>query len=537
MSSKLIRGTFILTLGTILSKVLGLFYVIPFYAIIGGSSHMALYNFGYVPYTIFISIATAGVPLAVSKYIAKYNALGEYAVGRKLFKSGMVVMFATGILSFALMYGLAPLFAKISLNGVDDYSIDEVATVIRAVSFALIIIPIMSLIRGFFQGHQSMGPSAVSTVVEQIARIVFLLAGAFIVLYVLNGTIVTAMSVATFAAFIGGIASLIVLLWYWKKRKPGLDELLQHNKGTLDVSLPSMYKEIIMYAFPFILVGIANPLYQFIDQTTFTKAMALVGNSARALDELGILNVTTHKLVIIPVSLATAFALTIVPLVTESFVNGERRVMFRQLDQTLQILLFITLPAALGLAILADPFYTVFYEHDIRGAEILKTYAPVAILFALFSVTAAILQGINEQRYTILSLLCGILTKLALNIPFIKAFGTEGAVYATALGYGISIVINLFVIKMFAQYPFKIVFRRSLLIVIFNLMMIIPVYFVYQFLNEVMNSESKFQSLLIIAICAAIGGLIYGYLSLKSGLADRLFGERLGKLKRKLRLG
>src|SRR5690606_39519774 len=84
---------------------------------------------------------------------------------------------------------------------------------------------------------------------------------------------------------------------------------------------------------------------------------------------------------------------------------------------------------------------------------------------------------------------------------------------------------------------FKIVFRRSLLIVIFNLMMIIPVYFVYQFLNEVMNSESKFQSLLIIAICAAIGGLIYGYLSLKSGLADRLFGERLGKLKRKLRLG
>ncbi len=84
MSSKLIRGTFILTLGTILSKVLGLIYVIPFYAIIGGKEQAALYQFGYVPYSIFISIATAGVPLAVSKYIAKYNALEEYAVGRKL---------------------------------------------------------------------------------------------------------------------------------------------------------------------------------------------------------------------------------------------------------------------------------------------------------------------------------------------------------------------------------------------------------------------------------------------------------------------
>ena len=87
MSSKLLRGTFILTLGTIISKVLGLFYVIPFYAIVKDHG-TALYSFSYIPYTIFISIATAGVPLAVSKFIAKYNALGEYAGGRKLFKSG-----------------------------------------------------------------------------------------------------------------------------------------------------------------------------------------------------------------------------------------------------------------------------------------------------------------------------------------------------------------------------------------------------------------------------------------------------------------
>src|SRR6185312_5514934 len=116
MSSKLIRGTFILTLGTILSKVLGLIYVIPFYAIIGGKEQAALYQFGYVPYSIFISIATAGVPLAVSKYIAKYNALEEYAVGRKLFRSGIYVMLGTGILSFLAMYSLAPWLADLVLR-------------------------------------------------------------------------------------------------------------------------------------------------------------------------------------------------------------------------------------------------------------------------------------------------------------------------------------------------------------------------------------------------------------------------------------
>ncbi|VEF47221.1 polysaccharide biosynthesis protein [Bacillus freudenreichii] len=537
MSSKLIRGTFILTLGTILSKVLGLLYVIPFYRILGGAHQAALYTFGYVPYTIFISIATAGVPLAVSKYIAKYNALEEYAVGRKLFRSGIYVMLGTGIVSFLAMYGLAPWMAEIVLKGAEtdhSYTAADVAVVIRAVSFALLIIPVMSLVRGFFQGHQSMGPSAVSTVVEQLARIAFLLAGAFIVLYILKGSIVTAVSVATFAAFIGGLASLAVLMWYWRKRKPGLDELLQYDRHTVDVSLPNMYKEIFIYAFPFVLVGIANPLFQFIDQVTFTRAMAEAGKAAGALDALGILNMTTHKLVIIPVSLATAFALTIVPLVTESYVKDDKKLMFRQLDQTFQVLLFITVPAAIGLALLADPMYTMFYEFDQYGAQVLRTYAPVAILFALYSVTAAILQGINEQRFTVLSLLTGLLVKLTVNIPLIKLFATEGAVYATALGYGVAIMINFIVIKKFAYYPFKLVYRRSLLIVIFNIIMAISVFVIYKGLLLFMTTESTWQSIVIIIICAGVGGVIYAYLGLKSGLADRLFGARLQRIKQRL---
>ncbi|MBS4175956.1 putative polysaccharide biosynthesis protein [Lederbergia citrea] len=539
MSSKLIRGTFILTLGTILSKVLGLLYVIPFYAIIGGKEQAALYQFGYVPYTIFISIATAGVPLAVSKYISKYNALEEYAVGRRLFRSGMVVMLATGIFSFLAMYVLSPWFAELVLRGADSehsFTVEDVTLVMRAVSFALIIIPIMSLIRGFFQGHQSMGPSAVSTVVEQIARIAFLLAGAYVVLYVLKGSVVTAISVATFAAFIGGIASLIILLWYWQKRKRGLNELLEFDKGTIEVSISDMYKEIIVYALPFVLVGIANPLFQFIDQITFNRAMAEAGKSAEALGSLGILNFTTHKLVIIPVSLATAFALTLVPLVTESYVKGDRQIMFRQLNQTFQVLLFITMPAAIGLALLAEPMYTAFYGYDEYGAQVLRTYAPVSILFALYAVTAAILQGINEQRYTILSLLTGLLVKLSLNIPLIKAFGTEGAVYATALGYTVSIMINFFVIKRFAYYPFKLVVRRSLLIIIFNVLMAVPVFFAYKGLLYLLSPETRMQSVLLIIACAGIGGIVYAYLGLKSGLADRLFGDRLGKIKQKLRI-
>ncbi|TMU85974.1 polysaccharide biosynthesis protein [Bacillus sp. BHET2] len=539
MSSKLIRGTFILTLGTFISKFLGLFYVIPFDDLLKGHEEGAsLYQYGYVPYTIFLTVATAGVPLAVSKFVSKYNAIGEYAVGRRLFKSGLVLMTLTGIVSFLIMYAFAPIFAGMTIKSNEQViSVDQVTTVIRAVSFALIIIPFMSLIRGFFQGHQSMGPTAVSQVIEQIVRIVFLLGGIYVVLNILGGTVTTAISVATFAAFVGGLASLGALIWYWYKRKPHLDELLEEDRGNEEVSLKSMYKEIIAYSIPFIFVGLANPLFQLVDQITFNTAMDDIGNAKVSDHAFAVLNFYTHKLVIIPVSLATAFSMTLIPLITTSYTSGDRKTMRRNIDQTFQILLFLTVPAALGLALLAEPMYTMFYHSDALGTSILRSYAPVAILFALFAVTAAILQGIDEQKFTIFSLLVGLLLKLVLNIPLIRLFETQGAVLATTLGYVAAILINLYVIKKYARYQFGLIIRRTMFIGALNAIMAVVVLVLYTVLVKFLNPETGFQSILLVAICGGVGALVYFYLSLRSKLADRLFGDKITKIRSKLRIG
>lgn len=536
MQSKLLRGTFILTVGTFVSKFIGLFYVIPFYQIVGDHGTQ-LYNYGYVPYTIFISIATAGVPLAVSKFISKYNAMEEYAVGRKLFKSGLVIMMLSGFASFLIMYYASPLFAELSIGDENQaYTLSEVTTVMHAVSWALIIVPFMSLIRGFFQGHQSMGPSAVSQVVEQIVRIAFTLLGAYVVLQVMHGGMVNAVSVSTFAAFIGAIGGLLVLFWYWFTRKRYLDELLLHDKGTVKISLVDIYKEIFLYAAPFVFVGIANPLYQLIDQFTFTRAMDAIHQYKLADVAFSILNFQSQKIVIIPVSLATAFSLTLVPSITKAFVANDRKDMTHQLDQSFQVLLFLTLPAALGLSLLAEPVYTVFYDHDPLGISVLSTYAPVAILFALYQVTAAILQGINEQRFTILSLLLGLLIKLSLNIPLIKAMQTQGAVLATALGYTASIVLNLVIIKIYSHYSYKIVARRCSLIVILSGAMWVAAELVLKLLELFLTPESKIQSLIIIILCGLVGAGVYFYLGLRTKLVYRLFGNQVDRIKRKLRL-
>ncbi|WP_313894506.1 polysaccharide biosynthesis protein [Psychrobacillus sp.] len=535
MASNLLKGTMILTVGLLLSRILGVLYVIPFYQLIG-EEYIALYQYAYVPYSIMLAIAVSGVPIAVSKFVAKYNTLGDYATGRKLVKSSMLLMSLTGVLGFIVLYALAEPIAHLIIKDEKAvFTVQDVATVIKYVSFAVMVVPVMSLIRGFFQGYQHMTPTAVSQLFEQIVRILFVLAGAFFVLNVFKGSEKTAVSFAVFAAFLGAIASLVVLYWYWNKLKPEFDGLLHGTgKTTSDVSLTNIYKEMLVYTVPFALVGVINPLFQFIDMITFNRAMLMNGVDGEASNTLlGMLNFSTHKLVMIPVMLATGFSMTLIPLITSYYAKQDFAQVRKSLDQSFQILLFLTLPAALGISVLANEFYFVFYEQSDTGATVLAHYAPVAILFALYPVTTSILQGIDRQKLIILNLLVGILTKLVLNTPFIKAFETDGAILATACGYIVAIGLNMIAIRKTLQYKSTMVFRRILLIIVVNALMLSLVFVSKWGIEKVFTADGKFGALLVIIVCASIGAAFYGYVTLRLGLAQKLFGERLTRFTKK----
>ncbi|ART77685.1 cell division protein [Sutcliffiella horikoshii] len=535
-TSNILRGTFILTLGTMISRVLGLVYIFPFYALVGKSGG-ELYTYAYVLYSVVLSIATMGVPLAVSKFVAKYNALEEYAVGRKLFSSGLLLMSITGIVSFLILYIMAPVFSPMIINESSQHSFDDVTLVIRMVSFALLLVPVMSLIRGFFQGHESMGPTAVSQVVEQIARIIFLLGSVYIIINVTEGSLPTAIGYATFGAFIGALAGLGILIWYWFSRKRHLDTLLKKDKGNVEISYKEMYKEILLYAAPFVFVGLAMPLYQLVDTFTFNKAMLLAGvDSITSGDAFAIINTYGQKLVIIPVTLATAFALSLLPAVTRSFINNESDVLQRQLSTTFQILMFLTVPACIGLAILGGPAYAAFYSYDELGGYLLTWYAPTAIPLAIFTVTASVLQGINQQKYTVYGLAVGVGLKLILNYPLIFFMEAEGSIVATAIGYLASVVINLWAIQRFTGFSYSIVLRRGMLMTIFNIIMIAAVLVVLQLLEGIVPySEGRLQAIIVVAVSGLVGAGIYFFLSYRSNLLMYLFGNRFSFLNRKER--
>ncbi|WP_409405599.1 putative polysaccharide biosynthesis protein [Priestia megaterium] len=535
--SKLLRGTFVLTLGTYVSRILGMIYLFPF-AILVGTVGGALFGYGYNQYAIYLSIATAGMPMAVSKFVSKYNALGDYYTSRRMYRAGMKLMLVTGILAFLLLYSLAPVMSRITLGGSDlNNSLEDVVMVMRMVSVALIVVPMMSLMRGFFQGHQSMGPTAVSQVVEQLVRVVFLLASTYIVIKVVHGSLALAVGFATMGAFVGALAGLAVLIWYWKKRKPHLDKMVNEQTVTpTRISTVSIFKELLTYSLPYVFVSLAIPLYQYVDQFTFNRAMVAAGQKEIAESMNGIVQSYVPKLVMIPVSLATAFGLTLVPTITRSFVNKDYNVLQKQIDQTYQTIMFLVLPASVGLMALAGPAYTFFFGTDASdaGGNVLLYYAPVALLFSFFTVNGAILQGINKQKYAVLSLLFGLIVKIVVNVPFILMFHEIGSVLATALGYIVSLVYMFALIQKHAKYNYSEFIKRSVLILIFVAIMGISVKIVSVVIG-LFTTPGRFSATVITIIGAAVGGLVYFIITYRSSLLEKVMGARVtGAIERKI---
>ena len=537
MASNLLKGTAILTIGLFLSKALGLLYVIPFYAIVGEKS-VGLYQYAYIPYNLALAVAVSGAPLAISKFVSKYNALGDYATGRKLMKSGMVVMSITGLLSFLALFFLATPIAELVIKDEEQiFTVQDIATVIRWVSFALLAVPLLSIARGFLQGYQKFEPTSVSQLIEQIVRIIVVLVGAFVVVNVLDLSPRIAVQFAVFAAFIGALAGLWSLYYYWKKYQDEFDYLLSNSPPASSVSLKQIYTEVLAYVLPFVLVGTINPIYQFVDMITFNGAMKSIGLSSVSDLYLTKLNFLTHKIVMIPVMVATGFSMALISIITKDYTSNNQKGITRSLDQTYQIMLFLTIPMVIGLIVLNNEVYQFLYEYDVAGASVLAAYAPVAILFAMFTVTAAILQGIDHHKWIVFTSLLGLLVKMLINIPLIKLFEVNGAIIATAIGYTVAVCINLFVIKRALNYKSEMVIRRLFLILAFNAVMFAGVWLTNKGLNMAHIPVGRWQALLYVMIGSGVGMVIYGFLALKSGLAQQLFGDRLTRIMRRIGFG
>lgn len=544
-----VRGTLLLSAGNLISRMLGLLYTFPFQAMVGIAG-VTLYQAAYTYYALMIAISTAGIPVAVSKFIAKYNALGEYGTSQRLFRQGMKLMLATGVVAFLILFFAAPWLSELMVRNSDNNQqyVDSLTLVTRSVSFALLLIPAMSMVRGYFQGHQDMAPTAISQVIEQIVRILFLLSGTMLVLFVLadselirpladtlggtgavettelNGLKVLAVTIATFSAFIGAIGSIVVLAIYWRKRKL-IHTNTENPEGTPVRSMKSLLLELLSYSIPIVMVGLSTPLYQFVDQLTMVNTLLNSGKTvSEATSAFGFLTGNAHKIVLIPVSIAASVSMATIPLVTRSFTHGDMTKVRNQVNHIFQVSFFVTIPAVIGLVALAEPLFGTLFPRDREGWVYLLHYAPSAFFLAYYSVAAAILQGINRQYFTIFATTMGLLAKVVLNVPFVYLLGGIGAGYATIAGYIVAIVLMVWKIQRALQFPYKQLLRRTMLMFAMGAVMFIVV---YGSLFVTLNQEPSWgNDILATFVGFGLGLIVYGYLGWRSHLAGKLLGKR-----------
>ncbi len=531
---QMVRGAAWLTIGNFLSRLLGAIYIIPWYAWMGrfGAQANALFGMGYNIYALFLLVSTVGIPVAVAKQVAKYNTKNQKDTSFYLIREFLKLMLLLGAIFALAMYVFSPLMAAWSGGG------EDLVRVMRSLTLAVLVFPAMSVLRGFFQGFNNLKPYAVSQIAEQLIRVIWMLLTAFYIMKLGSGNYVEAVTQSTFAAFIGMLASIAVLIYFlWKEKM--LSRVFSKKPDHVTVDTKSLVIETTKEAIPFVVTGSAVQIFQIIDQWTFSNTMSLFTNYSKAsLDIMfAYFAANPNKLTMILIAVATAVSGTGIPLLTENFVKKDKKAAAHLVINNIQMLTMFLLPAILGSVILAKPLYTIFYGQSDQLALNLFIAALIQTLFlAFYTLFSPMLQALFENRKALIYFAYGLIVKLVLQIPCIYLLQAYGPLLATAIGLLVPIVLSYKQIHKVTSFSQTIVFRSNLLIAILTLLMGLVVALVTWGLGLVLSPDGRINSMIYILLVGTIGVAFYGYLTLKTRLLDKMLGSRAEALRKTFRI-
>ena len=530
-----INGALIATIGIVVTKFLGIIYIIPFYAIIG-ESNIALYGYAYTIYNLFLSLSTVGIPPAMSKLISEYNTLEYYDTKERAYKLGKKLLIVLGIVLFIIMFFGAPFIAnQIMGNNTGGNSKESITFVIRVISTAILVVPYLSVTKGYLQGHKFMLPSSVSQVLEQVVRIAVILIGSYLCMRVLNLGVTNAIGVAVFGATVGALAALIYLLVKIRKNKKDIVRITKDEKIKQEekkITNKFIIKKLLIYSVPFISFGLALSVYDYIDMTTIIGTLTNLGfKTTDAESVLGVINTTGNKLNSVVLAISTGLMTSLVPNITASFVKGDKKDVKKKVHQSFLMLLYVTMPMAVGLSILAKPVFYAFYGASNWGPKVFCFSIFVALFRCMFTTSISIAQSLNKFKNVFLSIIIGIVVKLILQVPLMHLFDNVGlypfwgATTATLIGLTTSIITNLIVINKTIGLDLKSYFNKMIKFVYPLIIMIIVLLIMKNFI--LLDVTSKFKSIILIFVYALVGAVIYFSLTIKNGIFKEIFGDKL----------
>ena len=523
-----VEGMMIATLGIVLCKILGLIYVIPFYNIIGTKGG-ALYSYAYSIYSIFLSLSISGIPTAISKIVSEYDELGYKNTKEKIYKISSKLINTIGFISFLVLFIFSSSIAKVIIGNITGgNTVEQVTIAIRLVSLALLIVPRLSLMRGYLQGHKYITPTSIAEIIEQLVRVIVIVAGSYVTVRVFNLSIECAVYVAILGASLGALTSYIFLKLKYKNYKDKTVYELKEEEKKFDKKY--LLKQVIFYALPFVIIDLLKSAYGIVDSVTVVRTLVNIGYDINTAETaFGVMATWGTKLNMIVISVSLGLTISLVPNIASSMAKKDYNDVNTKINQSLKILLYTTLPMAFGISFLATPIWNVFYGYNALSISIFRIFILQVVFFSLYTTVINLAQSMSETKIALGSLLGSFLAKALLNIPMmyiVKYCGIDsyfGPTITNALVELLTTIIVLSLLKKKYKFSYNETFDILLKIVL-NIALMLGFLYILRLIINIPNT-TRILSLLNVIIYSLIGATIYIFFTWKMGIIKDVFED------------
>lgn len=448
----------------IMVKVLGMVYRMVITNIDGfGNEGNGFYNAGFQVFTVLLAISSVGIPNAIAKMVSERAALGDYKAAHRIFKTAFKLFACVGLVCSAALWFGSEFYAIRIVN------VDGAQYVMRALAPSVFFVCISAVIQGYFQGLNDMRATSFAQMLEQIFK-----SGLTILLVILTvGTMPHIMRIITrvtllcdvsandstpaeimaawanVASSLSTVVAFIFLVCFYKKRKKALCESIKNSVDSdFHPSAGRLIKMILMISIPISLASIITSINRVIDLATITRSLEaafaaeipsgiiglvkdgpittvpIAGPTAEQLNRAAVaLSGRLSKsdtLYNMPLALNLSFATVLVPHIAGALARGDREEASQKTSYSFLISILIILPCAIGYIVLAQPIYKIIYPATPDGADLLAIMAVALIFSALTQTLVGALQGIGKVFVPAISILCGCVCKIILNLILIR---------------------------------------------------------------------------------------------------------------------
>lgn len=514
----LAQGT-ILVIASFVAKAIGMIYRIPLTHILGDDGN-GYYSTANEIYTIILMISSFSLPLAVSRLVAEREYAGEVKNSYRVLICSLRFAAVTGGILSILTFLLGGVITKYVMG------VELASYALRVLAPAIFLFALTGVLRGFFQGHGTMVPTAVSQIIEQIINAIVSVAGAYVMLqYGLklgekkgDAELGTALAAAggTFGTVASvGVALLFMIVIYLGYRN-GFKRRMKKDKTRRRESDRAIYRAITYTILPIVLSTLVYNISTIIDQGVFNHILAGMGFTQKQYATVwGIYSGKFRVLMNVPLSIASCLAPSVVPALTEAMANNDLREAGLRTRDTIRYTMVFTIPCAVGMAALARPIMMMLYGNNdslALAAGIMQSGALLTVLLALSTLTTGILQGLGEMQAPLVHAATAVAIHLGFLVLFVVKFkwNIYGVVYANIIFGLIICLLNARSIRKKLHYRQEI--KKTFLVpVIAAGVMGIAAYLVHRVFNLFVGNTIS----TILAVC--VGAVVYGICLVKLG--------------------